>query len=280
MPYFQINKPTILDVSGQHAARYLNARLTNDIAKLGINENCIAAALTPQGKTEALFSVIKLDIQHFIIICDAGEKEEEKEKITSAFKRYIVADRVEVRDQSSDWKMFHIFNEESFKSDQENSIFYQRKRTQDLGFDLLSKDSKNIFAGIEEVSAQESELLRIKAGIPSFPRELNEDRLFMESGKLDWVSFTKGCYVGQEINERINSRGKSPKLLKVAVFNGELRAAINDKVLTVDNTNVGDLLSFEYSSKENKTYAFISLKNDLAILTSNVSISDSVGNLI
>jgi glycine cleavage system T protein len=51
------------------------------------------------------------------------------------------------------------------------------------------------------------ESLRIEAGIPRYGRELDEDTLPLEAGVMDALSFTKGCYVGQEVVERTRSRG-------------------------------------------------------------------------
>src|SRR5256712_14071879 len=51
------------------------------------------------------------------------------------------------------------------------------------------------------------ESLRIEAAIPRYGRELDEDTLPLEAGVMDALSFTKGCYVGQEVVERTRSRG-------------------------------------------------------------------------
>jgi folate-binding protein YgfZ len=62
------------------------------------------------------------------------------------------------------------------------------------------------------------EMLRIEAGIPRYGDDLGEDTLPLEAGLLNALSFTKGCYVGQEIVERARSRGHvNWKLVGVAV---------------------------------------------------------------
>ncbi|NJL93266.1 MAG: glycine cleavage system protein T [Anaerolineae bacterium] len=57
------------------------------------------------------------------------------------------------------------------------------------------------------------ELLRIEAGHPGTQAELTEDYIPLEAGLWDAVSFNKGCYTGQEIIARMESRGKLAKLL-------------------------------------------------------------------
>jgi len=57
------------------------------------------------------------------------------------------------------------------------------------------------------------DLLRIEAGLPRFGRELTQDYIPLEAGLWDDVSFNKGCYTGQEIIARMESRGKLAKRL-------------------------------------------------------------------
>lgn len=57
------------------------------------------------------------------------------------------------------------------------------------------------------------EALRIAAGYPAYPNEINEDYIPLEAGLLEAISFTKGCYIGQEIIARMESRGQLAKKL-------------------------------------------------------------------
>jgi aminomethyltransferase len=65
------------------------------------------------------------------------------------------------------------------------------------------------------VTADEAafDLLRIEAGLPRFGREMTQDYIPLETGLWDDVSFNKGCYTGQEIIARMESRGKLAKRL-------------------------------------------------------------------
>jgi len=74
------------------------------------------------------------------------------------------------------------------------------------------------------------DILRVEQGYPAAGRELGQEYIPLETGLLDAVSFTKGCYVGQEIIARMESRGRLAKILR------GLRLTAGDQASTTDNT--------------------------------------------
>ena len=89
--YYLYPEAIIIKVSGKDAGRYLQARLSNDINKLSEGESCLAACLTPQGKTEALFTVYKA-AEEYLLFCSGGDPE----TVKAGLARFIVADRVDL----------------------------------------------------------------------------------------------------------------------------------------------------------------------------------------
>ena len=69
----------------------------------------------------------------------------------------------------------------------------------------------------------EYEDMRIRAGYPGFPNEINEDHIPLEAGLLDAVSFSKGCYIGQEIIARMESRGQLARRLVMIQSDAAMR---------------------------------------------------------
>ncbi len=90
----------------------------------------------------------------------------------------------------------------------------------------------------------EYEHLRITAGYPAFPNEINEDYIPLEAGLLDAISFTKGCYIGQEIIARMESRGQLAKKLARLQLIGvsDTRPQRNDRLL-IEGAEVGVITS-------------------------------------
>jgi len=90
----------------------------------------------------------------------------------------------------------------------------------------------------------EYETLRIAAGYPAFPGEINEDYIPLEAGLVGAISFTKGCYIGQEIIARMQSRGQLAKKLARLRFTskGDTPAQPGDRLLA-DGADAGVLTS-------------------------------------
>jgi folate-binding protein YgfZ len=76
-------------------------------------------------------------------------------------------------------------------------------------------------AGAEPVGPDAVEALRVELGIPAFGKELGESYNPLEAGLLPLISFTKGCYIGQEVVARLNTYDKVKKRLVGLRWNGE-----------------------------------------------------------
>ena len=91
-----------------------------------------------------------------------------------------------------------------------------------------------VASGAVPLDAETLDVLRVERGYGAFGRELSQEYIPLETGLLDAVSFTKGCYVGQEIIARMESRGRLAKVLR------GLRLTSDDRPLTTDeDTPVG-----------------------------------------
>lgn len=88
------------------------------------------------------------------------------------------------------------------------------------------------------------EMLRVEAGIPAYGNDLAEDTLPLEAGVLNAISFTKGCYIGQEIVERSRSRGHVN--WKLTGFLLDQEAAVGEK-FAADGREIGELTSVVFS---------------------------------
>ena len=120
---------------------------------------------------------------------------------------------------------------------------------------------------------QIQKFLRILAGIPSFPSELNAKTLFSESDLMYAVSFRKGCYVGQEVIEKIDAHGKLAKRLARVLISGPIK--LNEGEIVFNNTEkVGKVYSSAYvegislsTETPTTTLAFCSIDADIEVGT-------------
>ena len=100
--------------------------------------------------------------------------------------------------------------------------------------------------GIQPASREVFEVLRIEAGVPWPGKELTDSVILNELGDEEWVSFTKGCFIGQEIVARIKHRAHPPRLLRGWRLQGETIPQPNSPI-RLDSQEVGILTSACYS---------------------------------
>ncbi|HMA82494.1 MAG TPA: glycine cleavage T C-terminal barrel domain-containing protein, partial [Candidatus Binatia bacterium] len=92
------------------------------------------------------------------------------------------------------------------------------------------------------IGAEAENILRVEAGTPRYGIDFNEDNLLLEVGLDSAVSFSKGCYLGQEVVERIRSRGHVNRKLCGLWLDGETAVAAGDKI-TVERKENGVVTS-------------------------------------
>jgi folate-binding protein YgfZ len=288
MSWCTFTTPLVLRISGKDATRYLNARLTNDIKKLKQHEWCEAAALSPQGRIEGYFTVIACTPEpqaSYIVWCDGGNHSE----ILSAFIRYKVADRVDITNCSDQYILYHATgtdveaalnklqitrpsNERETslvltpETQSISSVALTKKRHVLSGIDILIlRNEPCIFEG-EQLTVAQQLKERAYALKPQFPDELSYDLLFASTPLKHAVSFTKGCYAGQEVVERIDAQGRVPSVLKVYSLAGNNNPAPGTQLLehTVngENTSVilGEVVSSAYNETDDTSYLFALVK--------------------
>lgn len=258
MFYFRLDPAPIFRFTGPDAARYLHARTTNDIKALSVGASCLAAALSPQGKTEGLYSILREEEERFLILSEHGDPAENEQVL----KRFLVAERVEVSLLSTH-RALHLFGE-NLSSDSD-LCFIEASRSEHPGMDCIGAEEElNQLierSGAEEVAEPRRTLHRILGNRPTFPTEVRPERVFLEAGPLEAVSNTKGCYPGQEVIEKIVSHGKAPRVLLRGTVSGEVK--IDDSSEVTDSSTgrkAGEALSSAYDEEAQKTYLFFSAK--------------------
>ena len=264
----------LLEFTGADRLSYLQGLISNDLRALSSGEGIYAAFLTQQGKVLGDCRVLAKD--HCFIL-DLWEPL--KPKILDHLNRYLVADEVEINDVSDDYSILSIQGPGAEQllgefvgkgklpqqpiahSTAEISGFEVRicrySHTGEDGFDLIipGVDIENVARRLTEsglsysaqwVGAEAYEVLRVEAGIPRYGVDITEDNLILETGLNHAVSFSKGCYLGQEVVERIRSRGHVNKTLTGLIIDAKERPAVGSKVLSTDK-EIGAITSSVYS---------------------------------
>jgi folate-binding protein YgfZ len=141
--------------------------------------------------------------------------------------------------------------------------------TAENGFDLFvshshlqSLSDALTSAGAQAVSSGTWETLRIEAGIGRYGVDMDETNVVTETNLDDAVSFSKGCYLGQEIIARIKYRGHVAKKLTGLIFEREAGLTGGEKIFSIDDKEIGRVTSCSFSPQLERTVALAYLKYD------------------
>src|SRR5437899_2125222 len=141
--------------------------------------------------------------------------------------------------------------------------------TAEDGFDLFVASDKAIAlwdklsdAGARPLGFDAFEILRIEAGRPRYGADMDETTVVTEANLDDAVSYTKGCYLGQEIIARIKYRGHVAKKLTGIMFDQAVRVENDAKIRAPDDKDIGRITSVTYSPRLGRTIALGYVKYD------------------
>jgi folate-binding protein YgfZ len=182
-------------VTGPESADFLERMLSNEVVSLETGEARLALLLTPKSRIVAPLRVVREGPDSFLLITESPLAETVVQNLLRA--RFAARCEIEL-------KPFRGYLQLGAG---------EGIRNEDYGVDAVeSWDEEEL----EAPSAEELEPLRIRAGTPVWGRELDESILPAEAG-LDetHVSFTKGCYPGQEPIARLHYRGRPNRQLRV-----------------------------------------------------------------
>lgn len=189
-------------LTGPDAARYLNGQVTNDMTQLTEGKACYAAVCTAKGRMEGDVS-IALHAGEFYLDADPVLRE----SLGARLDKFLIADDAVFEDVSDLWSLSHVFGETPPTTLQTGFII-SHARFGVPGHDVWIANSNTALAG-PTADADVLEMLRLEHGIPRWGAELTAHTLPPEAGPnlLAAISYTKGCYVGQETIARLKSVG-------------------------------------------------------------------------
>ena len=218
-------------VAGPDAADYLQRMLSNDIEALDVGGACDALLLTAKGRVIAPLRVWRRAADDFLLLSEPELGETVHRELTRM--RLRAQAEVELEEHTS-----------SVVFDGDNGI-----PTSDYGVPAVEVLDSELEP---TVSAEELERLRIEAGTPAWGKELDETVLPAEAG-LDatHISFTKGCYPGQEPIARLHYRGHANRGLRLLKLDAEPGAELVHEGKVVGRvTSAIDGLALAYVRRE------------------------------
>jgi folate-binding protein YgfZ len=203
---------------GRDRARLLHAISSNEVKKMVPGDSCYAFLLSPQGRIQADLHLLCL-ADHFLIDTDPGLRE----KVHQHIRRYIIADQVELEDVTAQTACIGVEGPAAAElqlapGDHTIAPFTV---TGQPGYRIYcpAESKAALIAQLESLGAKaagadDARLVRIENGKPLYGEDIRDTTLPQETQQMQAVSFTKGCYLGQEIVERIRAQGRVNKKLE------------------------------------------------------------------
>ena len=260
---------------GADRARYLHGQVTNDIKKLTPGSGTYAAVTTAKGKMEGDLNIFCL-ADELLLDFEPGLTE----KITRRLEKFIVADDAQIVDAAPHYGLLTVQGPRAAEVAGAVGLFdgglpakaYQSVKVSDAmlgdiylanlprlgsaGFDLyvpnaaLGAVADKLIAAAKQIGGCAAgwtawEIARVEAGIPRFGADMDETSIPLECGlESRAVSYSKGCYIGQEVINRIHSVGHVNRELRGLRLAEDLPAlpARGDK-LFFDGKEVGYVTS-------------------------------------
>jgi len=203
----------VLEVAGPDRVAFLQGLVSNDVEQAGPGRAVWAALLSPQGKWLADFFIL-VEGERLLLDCERGQAA----MLAQRLARYRLRSRVTVRDVSDEWVVHMAWGGTA----PEAALVAADPRLPEAGWRVLHPSMLPITA-----SAENWDRHRLSLGLPDGSRDLEADKtVLLEAGfdELGGVSWTKGCYMGQELTARTKYRGLIKRRLVPVRVEGGLPA--------------------------------------------------------
>ena len=282
-------------VTGSEAVQFLNGLITNDMKTLEENRWMPAAFPNVQGRLVASVRVVRYrddktgtnPCPTFLIDTEAATHDQ----VLKTIERFTFAGDFHVADLTANTALLSVQGKraaEAIRSvlgdvvagtsqngatatewQRETITILRATHTAEEGFDLVvnAKHAVTLWealvtAGARPVGHDALNMLRIEAGQPRYGFDMDESNVVTESNLDDAISYTKGCYIGQEIIARIKYRGHVAKKLMGLNFDRAVKLEDAAKIRSVDDKEIGRITSATLSPYLGRTIALGYVKYD------------------
>ena len=264
--------------AGEDRGRLLHAMTTNQVQELKAGEGCYAFFLNPQGR---ILGDVHLFCRENDFLLDV--EPETRESLYQHLDKYIIADDVTLEDATSRLATVALEGPESTAAAQRIGAPLPDKPWAHLNWNgttianisstgapalrfFVPVDSKaSLIAkfGLPEASPQAARVVRIENFQPRYGEDILQTTLSGETQQTHAVNFHKGCYIGQEIVERVRSRGLVHRLL-AGVEIDSTDPPEPDTRLFHGEENAGKITSGAFSPARGKVVGMAYLRRELA----------------
>ena len=279
-----------LTLAGKDRVSFLNGLLTNDMTQLK-EENGVHSALL-NTKARVLADLYLYNQENGVLV-DTGESP--AEKVKGLLDQFIITEDVQIRDSTQELLQVTVQGPKSSQAFKEvlgldlqgltqlayktlgPSIIIARDRTGLGGYDIIvPRDEAEAEAvwqgfllkggdvGVAPVGLEALDILRLEKGLPNYGVDVDENVIVLEAGFNDAISFTKGCYMGQEVVARATHIGRVNKKLVQLEIDAKTPPGPKSKLMS-DGKETGFLTSSAFSPGRGKVVGLGYVQRDIAV---------------
>lgn len=246
-----------LRVKGPDAFSWLQGQVSQDVSALAVGNAVDSFLLQPQGKVDAMVRITRIDDEEAVIDVDAGFGAAVAERL-NRFKLRVKADIEEL-----EWRCLALRGPKAHDLVPITGAVVDADWPGLPGVDVIGVEP-GVPEDVRLCGDDAWQAVRIEAGIPVMGAELTERTIPAEAGIVErTVSFTKGCFTGQELVARIDSRGGNvPRHLRGVVVAGDRVPPVGAAVV-VEDKEVGSLTSVTQSPGRGAPVALAYVRRDV-----------------
>ncbi len=206
-------------LTGADVKEFLQGQVTNDVEALAEGSGCYAAYLTHKGKMLGDMRLLDGGAAGMWLDCERSALQE----LFNMIRRFKLGRDVEVEKRTLERALLSVIGDADEAPEHSHELVelggvQVRRVVTDLGYDVIcdADDVERVKAALDlpQVSEDVAEIVRVESGRPRYGVDLDDSVIPQEAGLNDRaVSFTKGCYVGQETVARLFYRGKPNRRL-------------------------------------------------------------------
>jgi len=272
---------TIIKLTGKDTLDFLHRVSTNSVKDLKPFFRIPTLFLNEKGRFIDRTTLLNFE-DHFLLIGNSNNN-----RLFNWIKKFIIMEEIQTDDLSNNYIVLDLFGSQAgsfltlilgeeikslngdnvinpnvdgfhfslFSLHEKNGLKYYRillKPEQVIGFVEYILENKSVF-DVNFVGSEAFNIFRIESGIPSYPSEINDEINPHENDLLNEVSFTKGCYIGQEVIARLDTYDKVQFNMIGYIFNENVNVDLPLTVKTNQNEEIGEVTSIAQSFLLDKT---------------------------
>jgi len=275
-------------VSGPDATSFLESLVSQELTGVAAGQGVRSLLLTPQGKLDVALRALRIgagkdEPDEWSLDCDTGYGE----RLAASLGRYRIRVDAEIEDRSDDCDLLEVRGHEAvprvaalarvdIPDAPDSHVLWGDRRivradwptmegVDVLGPAIAVRDARDALlrAGVEPFAPGAYEAARIEAGVPRLGVDIDERTIPQEAFlERDAVSFTKGCFVGQELVCRIDTRGHVNRHLRLLRADGDTVPPGGTEVF-VEDRSVGTVTSSAIVPDEARIVALAMVRREV-----------------